>query len=534
MSWITGTALNDTLSGGSTDDYLFGFAGHDLLSGGAGTDVLIGADGNDTLNGGSDADTLNGGVGNDRYLVDNAGDQVIEGPGEGIDTVLSSLPSYTLPDHVENLILTGNAFDGYGNALDNLIIGNAQQSYLDGMAGNDTLVGGAGTDLLLGNTGDDVMIGGSGNDFYFVDSAGDTLIEAQGEGFDVVFSSVSYTLSDHVEDLNLTDGALDGTGSAQDNRLFGNTADNHLSGLDGNDYLDGGAGADVLTGGRGNDSYMLTDTQDQIIENAGEGQDQVYSGLQTYTLGADLENLSLLDGATEGWGNDLDNLVVGTAGDNWLHGAGGRDTLLGDAGDDILTGGEQDDWLLGGSGNDYLDGGTGTDHLQGGTGADYLYGQDGNDLLDGGEGVDSYEADTGQDTMVYDPVDLSGGQGYPVYLPYATGFYDGGGGVDTLRFTGNQTLDLFAVGGNSQIVGIEVLNLDAGANSVRLDSQHVAIMTDNLLLRIDGQSDDHFTSTGQGWSQLADTVLGSQVYHHYVAGNGAELLVDTDIAATVS
>ncbi len=148
--------------------------------------------------------------------------------------------------------------------------------------------------------------------------------------------------------------------------------------------------------------------------------------------------------------------------------------------------------------------------------------------------MDSYEADTGQDTMVYDPVDISGAQGYPVYLPQATGFYDGGGGVDTLRFTGNQTLDLFTTGGNGQITGIEVLNLDEGANSVWLGSQHVAIMTDNLLLRIDGQSDDHFTSTGQGWSQLADSVLGSQVYHHYVAGNGAELLLDADIAATVS
>jgi Ca2+-binding RTX toxin-like protein len=148
-----------------------------------------------------------------------------------------------------------------------------------------------------------------------------------------------------------------------------------------------------------------------------------------------------------------------------------------------------------------------SDTLSGGTTDDDLFGFAGHGLLSGGAGSDVLIGADGDDTL-------------------------DGGGVDTLRFTGNQTLDLFAAGGNGQIVGIDVLNLDEGANSVWLGSQHVALMTDHLLLRIDGQSDDHFTSAGQGWSQLADTVLGAQVYHHDVAG-GVELRVDADIAATV-
>ena len=73
-----------------------------------------------------------GGTGNDTYVVDNAGDLVIENAGEGIDQVKSSI-TYTLTDNVENLTLTGiagiagqthPAIDGTGNVLDNVIVGN--------------------------------------------------------------------------------------------------------------------------------------------------------------------------------------------------------------------------------------------------------------------------------------------------------------------------------------------------------------------------------------------------------------------------
>ena len=47
------------------------------------------------------------------------------------------------------------------------------------------------------------MIGGAGNDTYFVDNAGDAVMESAGEGNDTVFASVNYGLTANVEILVL-------------------------------------------------------------------------------------------------------------------------------------------------------------------------------------------------------------------------------------------------------------------------------------------------------------------------------------------
>jgi len=83
------------------------------------------------------------------------GDSVYESPGGGIDKVLSAF-SYTLPDNVENLQLTGvEPTDGTGNELDNRLNGNAAANSLSGHDGADMLDGGAGNDKLLGGDGAD-------------------------------------------------------------------------------------------------------------------------------------------------------------------------------------------------------------------------------------------------------------------------------------------------------------------------------------------------------------------------------------------
>jgi Ca2+-binding RTX toxin-like protein len=64
-------------------------------------------------------------------------------------------------------------------------------------------------------------------------------------------------------------------GRAGDDFLYGNGGSDRLYGGGGNDLLNGGAGADVLRGSLGNDTYVVDQPSDQIVESAGEGFDTV-------------------------------------------------------------------------------------------------------------------------------------------------------------------------------------------------------------------------------------------------------------------
>jgi Ca2+-binding RTX toxin-like protein len=254
ISIAYGTIIENATGGGG-DDVIVGNDVDNILLGNAGADRLEGRLGNDTLNGGLGADAMLGGLGNDAYLVDDSGDLVTELASEGTDNVSSSI-SYTLTDNVENLVLTGSALNGTGNALDNAITGDALGNTLLGGLGNDTLTGLGGDDTLDGGAGADAMTGGLGNDLYFVDNAGDSVVELGGEGTDTVSSSISYTLGDNVENLILTGSATSGTGNGLNNVITGNGLSNTLNGGAGNDRLIGGDGLDFMTGGAGNDVFV--------------------------------------------------------------------------------------------------------------------------------------------------------------------------------------------------------------------------------------------------------------------------------------
>ena len=229
------------------------------LTGGSGNDTLTGGDGNDSLDGGAGADQMVGGLGNDTYMVDNIGD-VVKETGLGYDVVLASLPSrsiITLSRDVEELVLLGSAdVRGFGNSSANLLRGNAGANGLFGKAGNDTLLGGGGDDLLDGGAGADSMAGGTGSDWYLVDNIGDLVEEGFGEGIDMVVSSVSFTLGDNVENLQLGKASINGTGNGLANRIFGYAGNEMLSGGAGNDTLYGELGKDTLTGGDGADVFF--------------------------------------------------------------------------------------------------------------------------------------------------------------------------------------------------------------------------------------------------------------------------------------
>ena len=97
-------------------------------------------------------------------MVDNKKDKVIEGFGQGNDTIESSV-STKIRANIETLLLTGSAaLMGSGNDQNNILEGNSGNNQLEGKAGNDTLIGNLGRDILSGGTGDDTFIYRSTND----------------------------------------------------------------------------------------------------------------------------------------------------------------------------------------------------------------------------------------------------------------------------------------------------------------------------------------------------------------------------------
>ncbi|AGK56966.1 hypothetical protein HYPDE_26428 [Hyphomicrobium denitrificans 1NES1] len=165
--------------------------------------------------------------------------------------------------------------NGTGNSLANVITANAGNNVLDGGAGTDTAsyaTAMSGVMVSLGLTGAQAT-GGSGTD---------TLLNFE----------------------NLTGSAY-------------------------NDTLTGSAGvSNVLTGGAGNDTYYVQDTGDIVTEAANGGTDSVFSSV-TYTLAANVENLTLTGTANiNGTGNALNNILTGNSGTNALAGGAGNDTYI--------------------------------------------------------------------------------------------------------------------------------------------------------------------------------------------------------------
>ncbi len=198
------------------------------------------------------------------------------------------------------------------------------------------------------------------------------------------------------------------TGTAGDDRLtVSGKANMQLEGGAGNDVLTGGAGVNKLIGGAGNDSYIIRDSDDTIVEAAGGGSDVVYAYVN-HTLADNVENLKLQDGATVGVGNGLANGITGTTQADSLSGLGGDDDLRGRDGNDTISGGDGADKLYGEAGADRLDGGAGNDSLYGGDGNDVLIGGAGSNRFEGGAGADTIVGGSGADSFVYRPSDLVG------------------------------------------------------------------------------------------------------------------------------
>src|SRR6185295_1759006 len=262
----------DLLEGGAGDDVLYGeylltapeFISNlfvSTITALSGNDMLDGGDGNDNLHGGEGDDTLLGGAGNDALYGGN-GDDSLYG-GDGVDSL------------------------GGGDGMD-LVDGGAGNDRLADFPGGDTLYRDKGDDFFFSahesfDTGNSTLIGGLGNDSYKIDSLGDIVVEAAGEGIDTVSSAVSYTLSENLENLSVHGLTTTGIGNSLNNVLSGGIS---LEGLDGDDtlsgvgLLDGGAGDDLLQGGSGVSFFSEEDGLLHYVANtyvfgAGDGHDTI-------------------------------------------------------------------------------------------------------------------------------------------------------------------------------------------------------------------------------------------------------------------
>ncbi|UCH48816.1 MAG: VCBS domain-containing protein [Betaproteobacteria bacterium] len=366
---ITGSDLADTLNGGG---------GNDTISGGAGADTLTGAGGNDLLSGGAGSDTyvFNPGDGVDTIVdapvlaevntlqfgagvtpdmlslslgslvihVGSNGDAVHLGSFDGSDPFNSlDITRFVFDDGTEwapgELLSLGIGIEGTSD--NDLLIGTKLDDRISGLGGNDQIFGNGGTDAIYGDAGDDLldggagadlMIGGTGDDTYYVDKAVgrgrwtqwfgdsevDTVVESADEGWDTVFSSVSYTLVDHVEGLTLTGARiLAGTGNALDNVVIGNASANKLKGLAGNDYLLGGKGLDLLRGGEGVDILQGGERADFLRD---------VSGITLFDGGSGVDALV---------GNDQNSLVIGGTGADLIRLGAGHNVVLYNLGDGL-------------------------------------------------------------------------------------------------------------------------------------------------------------------------------------------------------
>lgn len=432
----------DTLYGGAGNDWVQGNEGNDQLYGDAGNDTLRGDEGNDWLDGGTGADNMAGGINDDTYVVDNAGDLVIEAKNEGIDTVRVSISSYALHNNAENMVYTGlDDFAGTGNAERNQITGGiGDDTLVGGGLGGDTLKGGLGDDVLVGSGGHwaDLLVGGAGNDTlnaaprFSFSQAEDTLVGGAGDdtyyitgGASAYVEAASYEANGGAPVLGrmaFVEKVVEARAEGTDTVVLG-TGFFDLTNVDFSK-----ANVTASTNVQIADSFVpswmqegrvagtLADLYANVENLRIETPADVYAGdMPIIAAGNDLDNVitggdhaQLRQMLRAGGGNDTvfggagRDLLYGEEGNDQIHASGGNDvvfggagndTLLGDAGDDQLRGGKGDDVLGGGAGNDYLHGGEGNDQLHGNAGDDILFGFSGADQMTGGIGADLFQFD---------------------------------------------------------------------------------------------------------------------------------------------
>jgi Ca2+-binding RTX toxin-like protein len=314
--------------------------------------------------------------------------------------------------------------------------------------------------------------------------------------------------------------------------IQGNSGNDALSGGSGNDNLWGGSGNDTMIGGTGNDIYDVDSSGDVVSETAVTATeiDLVQASI-TYTLGANLENLTLTGvSAINGTGNSLNNTITGNSATNLIAGGAGNDTMTGDAGNDIYVVGSSGDVV-----NETSVLTTEIDTVQSGityslganverltlTGTSAINGTGNslNNTITGNSAANLISGGVGNDTMI-------GGAGNDIYVVGSSG--------DVVNETSVLTTEIDTVqSGVSHTLGANVERLTLLGNSA------INGTGNNLKNTITGNSADNTLFGGIGSDTISgglgsDRLIGASGNDSLTGGDGSDRFIYDSNAAFVT
>jgi Ca2+-binding RTX toxin-like protein len=584
---IEGQGGNDTIDGGGGFDTLSfqnatGLVDVDLalgsaiVTGGLGNDTwtnmedLRGGDFNDTLRGDNFDNTLDGGAGADLLDGRNGFDEVRYdrspnavsvnlAAGTALDGYDSDLVTPGIQAFSDTLISIESA---RGSSFNDVLLGSDSASNdFEGMAGNDTITGGTddddfvlyrfspsavvvnlaagvandgwggvdslfGIESIIGSRFNDVLTGDSETNFLVGGVGADTLDGAGGMDvavYHLASAGVTVDLSNPVNNTGEAAGDVYFSievlmGSKFNDVLVGNAASNEIMGGEGADTLNGGAGFD-FAGYSFSDFAAVTVDLSNPANNTGEAAGDVYISIEGLI------------------GTELNDVLIGDAGDNFLRGDGGADTLNGGLGSDTAdyiysTGAVTAD--LGNplnnthqaTGDVYISierlrGSAFNDVLVGDGNRNTLRGMGGADTLNGGAGGDTasyFDATAGITVDLSNTANNTGEAVGDVYISIE----NLSGGAFNDKLTGDSGNNFLHGSG-----GADTLDGGAGFNFAAYDSSTTAItvsLANPAANTGDAVGDVYISIEGLHGGVFNDTLIGDGDSNILIGGAGADAL----------
>ncbi|WP_293679158.1 calcium-binding protein [uncultured Phenylobacterium sp.] len=135
---LTGSALNDVVSGFAGADTANGGAGIDIMNGNQGNDTISGGDGIDVVRGGKDNDSVSGGAGDDFVSGDRGSDTLSGGTGADLFHTFAGAGLDRVTDFSraegDRVLVLGNQYTVSQSGADVLIdLGSGDQMVLVGV-----------------------------------------------------------------------------------------------------------------------------------------------------------------------------------------------------------------------------------------------------------------------------------------------------------------------------------------------------------------------------------------------------------------